>query len=160
MAIIRQLFSVLVPRSSADWKRKVAEERERGDWRERQFDKERLRSADLFTAIETMEADRDRWHDMYFLQSKEHMVAQTMLEQGIENLLRVANHMLRLVNGYRKKLGEDELSYGDVLKGLPSGISDGYRQRLDEAESKLPAPVSRRQLLDALPNRTLDESEK
>lgn len=147
VGIARHAFNLVAPApesESVDRHAAELDERERHiAGLERELVKAKERGDRLFGVIELMEVDRDRWKMAFFEQAREHVAAQAMLENAIERSGHVVEKLVSVVNGWKKKLGEDPLDIPTFIRDVDLEFSSRYAQRMRDAVAAMPADTKR-----------------
>jgi hypothetical protein len=95
---------------------------------------ERRRSSEYFACIRRMEVDRDRWKEMFFVQTAEHSSAQDLLIERIGSFATALVTAMHVMNTTLEKHGEKPIP-------LKITVSDGteVRRRFTEVIADLMA---------------------
>jgi hypothetical protein len=117
---------------------------------QRELATEKRKSKELFDVVETVLRERDQWKDMWFTHGREHLQAQHLLEQSIEQLRTWLRSSLIAVNKYRSAAGEAPLPFGADPKDPPVGTAQKFKDMLEQAQADAPSSVDGLALREAI----------
>lgn len=105
------------------------------------IDAERRKARELFEVVESVLKERDQWKKMWFDHGREHLNAQTQLENAIEQLRGWLKSSLVSLNSYRQKNGQSPIAFGANPKDPPVGTAARFESLLEQAKAEAPASV-------------------
>ena len=118
----------------------------------RQLDFETRRSAEYFSLIERLEAQRDERWTMFLQQASEHCNAQFMLEDSLIFARDLFNSMLAQLNALREKQGLEPIRRALDLADPPVGTAAEYKARVtalrEQADAIIDARKERASMLE------------
>jgi hypothetical protein len=112
--------------------------------------REQRKSRELFDVIEGVLKERDMWKDMWFAHGREHLNAQTMLENSLTQARGMIRGAVVAINAYRKAAKLGPMEYGPDPGGPPVGTAEAFKKLLDKAEAEAPAELDARALRDEI----------
>lgn len=111
---------------------------------------EKRKARELFDVVETVLKERDQWKTMWFDHGREHLEAQTQLENTIVQLRGWLKSALSAVNAYRVKEDRPRIQFGDDPKDPPIGTAYRFEQMLEQAKKDAPPSVDGLAMRDAV----------
>ena len=104
---------------------------------EQELATQRRISLEYFEVIERIEAERNRWCELFREQASQHANAQSMMENAIEKLLRRWQTMWNTFDAYRRDKGDSPLGDAPDVANLPLGEAERYKKAMAELEKSM-----------------------
>ncbi|HEX9137660.1 MAG TPA: hypothetical protein VF905_12055 [Nitrospirota bacterium] len=104
-----------------------------------------------FIKIEGVLRERDRWNQMFFQQSREHLAAQDAMEVEIMRMRTMVLQLVGMVNEERKPSGKALLEPPfKELMDLPIGLAEQFRRSCEKLLEERPIEIDHLAERDAI----------
>lgn len=98
---------------------------------------------EYFRVIESIERERDEWRESFHRQTREHFVAQALLERKILETRQISMRLLHLLNEERKTAGKEVMTVTRPSElvpydGEPVGMAEKYLENMKRLWAEFP----------------------
>lgn len=136
----------------------VAKALDAADRAMQQLEVERRKSRELFDVVESVLKERDQWKQMWFAHGREHLNAQTALENAVVQARVWMRSMVTTINAYRAEKKQEPIGFGLDPKDKPVGTAAQFEALLEQAQREAPAEVDGVALRNAVMARAEESS--